>query len=156
MTFGKKKDGDAGNTDGTTKISKKGVVLTCIIVASILGASFIVWFLPSDNVPTQSTTNNMTVTFGDPNATLMSTESQFTLLQSEVQNYINETSPDTVENMSEFNSFVDTSIAQNNELMLSLLNQRPDQSIMPDYMKLMGEMKNYSQYLSGLKNMTLK
>jgi hypothetical protein len=155
MTIGKKKDSDAGNTDNTTKISKKGVVLTCVIVAAILGASFIVWFLPSDNVPSQSTTN-MTVTFRDPNATLMSTESQFALLQSEVQNYIDEPSLTKAENITEFNSFVDTSIAQNNALMLSLLNQRPDQLIMPDYLKLMGEMKNYSQYLSGLKNMTLK
>lgn len=155
MTFGKKKDGDAGKSDNTTQISKKGIVLTCVIVAAILGASFIVWFLPYDNVPNQSTTN-MTVTFRDPNATLMSTESQFTLLQSEVQNYINETSLNKVKNINGFNSFVDTSIAQNNGLMLSLLNQRPDQSIMPDYLKLMGEMKNYSQYLSSLKNMTLK
>ena len=155
MTIGKKKDSDAGNTDNTTKISKKGVVLTCVIVAAILGASFIVWFLPADNVPNQSLTN-MTVIFRDPNATLMSTESQFMLLRSEVQNYINETSLNKVGNTTEFNSFVDTSIAQNNDLMLSLLNQDPDQSIMPNYLKLMGEMKNYSQYLSGLKNMTLK
>ena len=155
MTFGKKKDGDANNTNNNKRISKKGIIFTCVMVAAILGASFIVWFLPSDNVPTQSTTN-MTVTFRDPNATLMSTESQFALLQSEVQNYIDEPSLTKVENITEFNSFVDTSIAQNNALMLSLLNQRTDQSIMPNYLKLMGEMKNYSQYLSGLKNMTLK
>lgn len=155
MTFGNKKDGDANNTNNNKQITKKGVVLTCIIVAAILGASFIVWFLPADNVPNQSTTN-MTVTFRDPNATLISTESQFTLLQSEVKNHIYETSLNKIENITEFNSFVDASIAQNNGLMLSLLNQRPDQSIMPDYLKLMGEMKNYSQYLLGLKNMTLQ
>ena len=155
MTFGKKKDGDANNTNNNKRISKKGIIITCVMVAAILGASFIVWFLPADNVPNQSLPN-MTVIYRDPNATLMSTESQFMLLRSEVQNYIDETNLNKVENTTEFNSFVDTSIAQNNDLILSLLNQDPDQSIMPNYLKLMGEMKNYSQYLSGLKNMTLK
>jgi hypothetical protein len=150
MTFGKKRSNVNGNANNNKRVSKKGIILTCVFVAAILGASFVVWFLPTGNVPNSSITN-MTVTFTDPNTTLMSTESQFTLLQREVQNHINETSLNEVENITEFNSFVDTSIAQNDELMLSLLSGKPDQSLMPDYLNLMSEMKNYSQYLSDLK-----
>ena len=155
MTFGKKRSSVGGNTDNNKRVSKKGIILTCVIVAAILGASFVVWFLPTGNVPNQRITN-MTVTFTDPNATLMSTESQFTLLQREVRNHISETSLNDVENITEFNSFVDTSIAQNNELMLSLLSGKPDQSLMPNYLNLMSEMKNYSQYLSDLKTTGIK
>lgn len=150
MVFDKKRTDDRGNTNNNKRISIKGIILTTVIVGGILAASFVVWFLPAGNVPNQSTTN-MTVTFMDPNATLMSAESQFTLLQREVQNHVNETSIKEFENITEFNSFLDTSITQNNELMLSLLNGRPDQSLMPDYLNLMSKMKNYSQYLSDLK-----
>lgn len=158
MTFGNKK-GD-GNDDGinnnNSRISKKGVLLTCIIVAAILCASFVVWLLPSENVPNQGI-SNMTVTFMDPNATLISTKSQFILLQSELQNQINNKSQlNEVENNTEFSSLIDASIDQNNELMLSLLNGSPDQTLMPDYLNLMREMKNYSLYLSDLKNQTSK
>jgi hypothetical protein len=158
MTFGNKK-GD-GNDDGinnnNSRISKKGVLLTCIIVAAILCASFVVWLLPGENVPNQGI-SNMTVTFMDPNATLISTKSQFILLQSELQNQINNKSQlNEVENNTEFSSLIDASIDQNNELMLSLLNGNPDQTLMPDYLNLMREMKNYSLYLSDLKNQTSK
>lgn len=154
MTFGGNKGDDGGNTKNGQRISKKGILLTCVMVVAILAASFVVWFLPTGNVSNQSTTN-MTITFTDPNATLASTESQFELLQNEIQNRINDTGLTEVENITEFNLFIDASIAQNNELMLSLLNGNPDESLMPDYLSLMNEMKNYSQYLSGLKNNTI-
>jgi len=154
MTFGDNEGDDGGNNKNGKRISKKGILLTCVMVVAILAASFVVWFLPAGNVSNQSTTN-MTITFPDPNATLASTESQFELLQNEVQNRINDTSLTGVENITEFNLFIDASIAQNNELMLSLLNGNPDESLMPDYLSLMNEMKNYSQYLSYLKNNTI-
>jgi len=158
MTFGNKKG--CGNDDGinnnNSRISKKGLLLTCIIVAAILGASFVVWLVPGENVPNQGI-SNMTVTFMDPNTTLISTKSQFFLLQSELQNQINNKSqPNEVGNNTEFGSLIDASIDQNNELMLSLLNGNPDQTLMPDYLNLMKEMKNYSLYLSELKNVTSK
>lgn len=158
MTFGNRKgDGSDDSTKNNNKrMSKKGVLLTFIIVAAILGASFVVWLVPSGNVPNQGT-SNMTVTFMDPNATLISTKSQFILLQNELQNQLNnESEVREVDNNTEFSSLIDASIDQNNELMLSLLNGNPDQSLMPDYLELMREMKNYSSYLSGLKNVTLR
>jgi hypothetical protein len=97
----------------------------------------------------------MTVTFRDPNATLISVKSQFVVLQKELQDQINnKTGPDQVKNETEFNTLIDASIAQNNELMMSLLNGNPDQSLMPDYLNLMSAMKNYTLYLSDLKNAT--
>lgn len=152
MTFGKKKGGhtDISNNNDSKGISKKGILLTCVMVGAILATSFVVWLLPNENVPNRGT-SNMTITFKDPNATLVSTKSQFLLLQSEVQNQINGTVPI---NKTYFNTFIDTSISLNNDLMLTLLNGNPDQSIMPDYLKLMNEMRNYSQYLNNLKNIS--
>ena len=156
MTFGNKKSGNGDDiSNKNRRISKKGLILTCVLVAGILGASFVVWLIPSDNIPNQ-VTSNMTVTFRDPNATLISVKSQFVVLQNELQDQINnKTGPDQVKNETEFNSLIDASIDQNNELMMSLLNGNPDQSLMPDYLNLMSEMKNYTLYLSDLKNATL-
>ncbi|GKS61456.1 MAG: hypothetical protein DA329_09475 [Candidatus Nitrosocosmicus sp.] len=155
MTFGNKKSGNGDDiSKKNRRITNKGLILTCVLVAGILGASFVVWLIPSDNIPNQ-VTSNMTVTFRDPNATLISVKSQFVVLQNELQDQINnKTGPDQVKNETEFNSLIDASIDQNNELMMSLLNGNPDQSLMPDYLNLMSEMKNYTLYLSDLKNAT--
>jgi hypothetical protein len=157
MTFGNKKgDNDDGISNKNNRISKKGLMLTCILVAAILGASFVVWLIPSENVPNQ-VSSNMTVTFRDPNSTLISIKNQFIVLQGELQNQINNiTQTSKANNDSGFRSLIDASITQNNELMLSLLNGKPGQSLMPDYLNLMSAMKNYSLYLSDLKNATLK
>ncbi len=155
MTFGNKKSGNGDDiSKKNRRITNKGLILTSVLVAGILGASFVVWLIPSDNIPNQ-VTSNMTVTFRDPNATLISVKSQFVVLQNELQDQINnKTGPDQVKNETEFNSLIDASIDQNNELMMSLLNGNPDQSLMPDYLNLMSEMKNYTLYLSDLKNAT--
>ena len=157
MTFGNKKGGnDDGISNKNNRISKKGLILTCVLVAAILGASFVVWLIPSENVPNQ-VSNNMTVTFRDSNATLISIKSQFLVLQNELQNQINNiTQTNGANNNSEYRSLIDATITQNNELMLSLLNGKPGQSLMPDYLNLMSEMKNYSLYLYDLKNATLE
>ena len=155
MTFGNKKGGnDDGISNKNNRISKKGLILTCVLVAAILGASFVVWLIPSENVPNQ-VSNNMTVTFRDSNATLISIKSQFVVLQNELQNQIkNITQTNEAKNNSGFRSLIDATITQNNELMLSLLSGKPGQSLMPDYLDLMSEMKNYSLYLYDLKNAT--
>ena len=155
MTFGNKKgDNDDGISNKNNRISKKGLILTCVLVAAILGASFVVWLIPSENVPNQ-VSSNMTVTFRDSNATLISIKSQFVVLQNELQNQINNiTQTNGANNNSEYRSLIDATITQNNELMLSLLSGKPGQSLMPDYLDLMSEMKNYSLYLYDLKNAT--
>ena len=155
MTFGNKKGGnDDGISNKNNRISKKGLILTCVLVAAILGASFVVWLIPSENVPNQ-VSSNMTVTFRDSNATLISIKSQFVVLQNELQNQIkNITQTNEAKNNSGFRSLIDATITQNNELMLSLLSGKPGQSLMPDYLDLMSEMKNYSLYLYDLKNAT--
>lgn len=148
MTFRKKK-----NNGNITRVNKKGIFLTCLIVAGILGASFIVWLIPSDNVRNNGS-GNMVLTFSDPNETLASVNSRFALLQVGFQDQINEVKTGGT-NLTYTKNLVDTAILQNNELMVTLLNGNPPESLMPNYIELMNSLKNYSIYLSNIKNITL-
>jgi hypothetical protein len=146
-----KKEND--NTNNSKKINKKGIILTGILVIGIIGASFIVWFLPSENVQNGGGMSNMTITFSDPNDTLTSVNSQFLLIQNEVQNQIDNTKANTF-NRTYIDNVIGVSIVQNNELMQNLLNGQPDQSIMPKYVESMNNLKDYSMYLLNVKNIT--
>ena len=145
-----KKEND--NSNNIKKINKKGIILTIILVISIIGASFAVWLLPSENVQ-NSGMSNMTITYLDPNDTLTSVNSQFLLLQNEVQNQINDAKANTV-NKTYINNVIDVSINQNNELMQTLLNGQPNQTLMASYVALMNNLKDYTVYLSNVKNIT--
>ncbi len=145
-----KKEND--NTNNSKKINKKGIILTSILVIGIIGASFIVWFLPSENVQNGGM-RNMTITFSDPNDTLTSVNSQFLLIQNEVQNQIDNAKANTF-NRTYIDNVIGVSIVQNNELMQNLLNGQPDQSIMPNYVESMNNLKDYSMYLLNVKNIT--
>ena len=146
-----KKESD--NTNNIKKINKKGIILTSILVVGIIGASFIVWFLPSENLQNREM-SNMTISFLDPNDTLTSVSSQFLLLQNEVQNQINDAKVNDV-NQTYIKDIIDVSIIQNNELMQTLLNGQPNQSLMPKYVELMNNLTDYSLYLLDVKNITL-
>ena len=143
---------ESDNTHNKRHINKKGIILTSILVLGIIGASFIVWFLPSENAQNNGMTN-MTISFLDPNDTLASVNSQFLLLQNEVQNQINDAKANTV-NKTYINNVIDVSINQNNELMQTLLNGQPNQTLMASYVALMNNLKDYTVYLSNLKNIT--
>ena len=143
---------ESDNTHNKRHINKKGIILTSILVLGIIGASFIVWFLPSENAQNNGMTN-MTISFLDPNDTLASVNSQFLLLQNEVQNQINDAKANTV-NKTYINNVIDVSINQNNELMQTLLNGQPNQTLMASYVALMNNLKDYSVYLSNVKNIT--
>ena len=145
-----KKEND--NTHNSKKINKKGIILTSILVIGIIGASFIVWFLPSENVQNNGV-SNMTISFLDPNDTLTSVNSQFSLLQNEVQNQIDDAKANTV-NRTYINDVISVSINQNNELMQTLLNGQPNQTLMPRYVESMNNLKDYSVYLLNVKNIT--
>lgn len=140
------------NSRKNNRLNKKGVVLTMILVGGIVAASFLVWLLPSGNNGSPMT-SNMTVTFLDPNVTLTSVKSQFGLLKDEVENQINagKMNQTQTQNISSINSFLTTSIHQNEELMKTLLNGNPDQVLLPEYLTLMSEMKNYSLLLNTMK-----
>ena len=97
--------------------------------------------------------SNMTISFLDPNDTLTSVNSQFLLLQNEVQNQINDAKANTV-NKTYINDVISVSIIQNNELMQTLLNGQPNQTLMPNYVELMNNLKDYSVYLLNVKNIT--
>lgn len=146
-----KKESDNGNN--IKKINKKGIILTSILVVGIIGASFIVWFLPSENLQNREM-SNMTISFLDPNDTLTSVSSQFLLLQNEVQNQINGAKVNDV-NQTYIKDIIDVSIIQNNELRQTLLNGQPNQSLMPKYVELMNNLTAYSSYLLDVKNITL-
>jgi len=150
--------GNTGNDDGNNpsnkkSVNKKGVILTSTLVAGIIVASFLAWLLPSGNNGSP-VTSNMTVTFLDPNLTLTSVKSQFGLLKEEVENQVDPQRVNQTQNTSSFDSFVAASIKQNEELMRTLSNGNPDQGLLPQYLTLMGEMKNYSIFLSNLKSNT--
>jgi hypothetical protein len=146
-----KKESD--NTNNIKKINKKGIILTSILVVGIIGASFIVWFLPSENLQNREM-SNMTISFSDPNDTLTSVSSQFLLLQNAVQNQINGAKANDV-NQTYIKDIIDVSINQNNELMQTLLNGQPNQSLVPKYVDLMNNLTSYSLYLLDVKNITL-
>ena len=145
-----KKEND--NSNNIKKINKKGIILTIILVISIIGASFAVWLLPSENVQ-NSGMSNMTITYLDPNDTLTSVNSQFLLLQNEVQDQISDAKTNTV-NKTYINDVISVSIIQNNELMQTLLNGQPNQTLMASYVALMNNLKDYTVYLSNVKNIT--
>lgn len=149
MTTDKKKN---DNSTNVKKISKKGIIITTILVTVIIGSSFIVWFLPSENVQNGGM-SNMTISFLDPTDTLASVNSQFTLLQNEVQNQVEDAKTNTI-NRTYMNDVIGVSIAQNNELMQTLLNGQPNQTLMPNYVELMNNLKDYSVYLLNIKNIT--
>ena len=144
---------ESGNVNNVKKINKKGIILTSILVIAIIGASFIVWFLPSENLQNREM-SNMTISFVDPNDTLTSVNSQFLLLQNEVQNQINDAKVNDV-NKTYIKDIIDISIIQNNGLMQTLLNGQPNQSLMPKYVELMNNLKDYSLYLLNVKNISL-
>ena len=144
---------ESGNANNIKKINKKGIILTSILVIAVIGASFIVWFLPSENLQNREM-SNMTISFVDPNDTLTSVNSQFLLLQNEVQNQINDAKVNDA-NKTYIKDIIDISIIQNNGLMQTLLNGQPNQTLMPKYVELMNNLKDYSVYLLNVKNITL-
>ena len=151
FTRGDAENGDKNNPSKKNSLNKKGVILTSILVLGIIAASFVVWVLPGGNNGSHSS-SNMTVTFLDPNVTLTSVKSQFEILKDEVEKQSDIQKTNQTQNASSFNSFVTASINQNEELMRTLLNGNPDQGLLPEYLTLMSEMKNYSIFLNNMKS----
>ena len=135
------------------KLDKKGLVLTLFIVIGIVGASFIVWFLPTDNIKNDRS-NNAVIPFSNPNDTLISVNNQYVILKSEVSNQLNDFSSGNQTNLTQVKSGIDASIKQNNELMQTLLNGNPSGPLVNQYVTLMNSLKNFSFYLGDIKNVT--
>ncbi|MBA3977617.1 MAG: hypothetical protein H0X50_05425 [Nitrosopumilus sp.] len=146
-------DGNKYNRDKVKKHNKKGIILTLCIVIGIIGASFIIWFLPQGNEK-NNTTNDTMMLFSNPNDTLASVNNQYTLLKDEVGNQLNSVSVTNKSNLAQIDNSVDASITQNNQLMQTLLNGNPTGSLVNEYVKLMNSLKNFSFYLSDIKNIT--
>lgn len=130
--------------------SKKGVLLTVIIVIAVISTSFIVWFLPQGAV-LQNENSNMTIVFSDPALTLSSVESQYNIIKEEFENSHNATTNQS-SNMTNIENLAEVSTKQIDELMLILLNGNPTDSLLPSYVDLMNDLKNYSNYLSTFVN----
>jgi hypothetical protein len=135
------------------KLDKKGLIVTLFIVIGIVGASFIVWFLPQDNNK-NNTSNNVAMPFSNPNDTLISVNNQYMILKNEVNNQLNNFSSGNQTNLTQVKSSIDVSIEQNNELMQTLLNGNPSGPLVNGYVKLMNSLKNFSFYLGDIKNIT--
>ncbi len=132
------------------KYSKKGIVLTFVIALGIIGASFLVWFLP--NQANQNKGSNEGMIFSNPNSTLVSVKNQYLILKSEINDQIDIARNNASASKQLVNN-IDVSIKQSNDLMQTLLNGNPTQPLMADYVYLMNDIKNFSFYLSDLKNL---
>ncbi|MGN6707789.1 MAG: hypothetical protein ACTHKF_00380 [Candidatus Nitrosocosmicus sp.] len=148
------------NDKSKKKIDKKGVVITLIIVVGIVGASFIVWFLPQGiNQNNGNNNGNNEMIFSNPNDTLVAVSNQFMLLKNELNNQTNSgnnifsRSNISSSSLSQLKSSIDASIKQNNGLMQSLLHGNPSGALVPNYVNMMNKLKNFSFYLDDLKNM---
>ncbi len=146
-------DGNKYNRDKVKKHNKKGIILTLFIVIGIIGASFSIWLLPQGNEK-NNTTNDTMMLFSNPSDTLASVNNQYTLLKDEVGNQLNGISVTNKSNPTQINNSIDASITQNNLLMQTLLNGNPTGSLVNEYVKLMNSLKNFSFYLSDIKNIT--
>ena len=135
------------------KYNKKGIILTSCIVVGIVGASFLIWFLPQGNVES-NTTNDTMILFSNPNDTLISVNNQYVLLKDEVDNQLKNISITNRSNLTPIRNSIDVSITQNNQLMQTLLNGNPSGSLVNEYVKLMNTLKNFSFYLVDIKNIT--
>lgn len=129
------------------------MILTSCIVVGIIGASFLIWFLPQGNVE-NNTTNDTMMLFSNPNDTLVSVNNQYVLLRDEVDNQLKNISITNRSNLSPIRNSLDVSITQNNQLMKTLLNGNPPGSLVNEYVKLMNTLKNFSFYLVDVKNIT--
>jgi hypothetical protein len=141
------------NNKNKNKIDKKGAVITLFIVIGIVGASFIVWFLPQGNLQTRSTGGNNMI-FSNPNDTLISVNNQYMVLKDEVNNLLSGISRSNQANLTQAKDSIDVSIKQNNELMQTLLHGNPTGSQVASYVKSMNILKNFSFYLEDVKNIT--
>jgi hypothetical protein len=146
-------DGNKYNSGKTKKHNKKGILLTSCIVVGIIGASFLIWFLPQGNIES-NTTNDTMMLFSNPNDTLISVNNQYVLLKDEVDNQIKNISTTHRSNLTQVIDSLDVSIAQNNHLMQTLLNGNPSGSLVNEYVNLMNALKNFSFYLVDVKNIT--
>jgi hypothetical protein len=135
------------------KIDKKGIIITLCIVVGIIGASFIVWFLPQGNIQNNNTGNNLMI-FSNPNDTLNSVNNQYMLLKNEVNNQLKNFSISNQSNLIQIKNSIDASIKQNNDLMQTLLHGNPHGSMITIYVKSMNNLKNFSFFLDDVKNMT--
>jgi hypothetical protein len=135
------------------KLDKKGLIVTLFIVIGVVGASFIVWFLPTDNIK-NNPSNKDVIPFSNPNDTLISVNNQYMILKSEVSNQLNDFSSGNQTNLTQVKSGIDASIEQNNELMQTLLHGNPSGPLVNQYVKLMNSLKNFSFYLGDIKNVT--
>ena len=143
----------SGDKIKKNKLDKKGLIVTLFIVIGIVGASFIVWFLPQDNIE-NNVSNNAVMPFSNPNDTLISVNNQYIILKSEVSNQLKNITSGNQTNLTQVKSSIDVSIEQNNELMQTLLNGNPSGPLVNGYVKLMNSLKNFSLYLGDIKNIT--
>lgn len=141
----------SGDKIKKNKLDKKGLIVTLFIVVSIVGASFIVWFLPQDNIKNNAS-NNAVMPFSNPNDTLISVNNQYIILKSEVSNQLKNITSGNQTNLTQVKSSIDASIKQNNELMQTLLNGNPSGPLVNQYVTLMNSLKNFSFYLGDIKN----
>jgi hypothetical protein len=141
-----------GKDKNKKKLDKKGIIITICIVVGIIGASFIVWFLPQGNNQNSIGGNNMMI-FSNPNDTLISVNNQYMLLKSELNNQLKDFPISNKSNIIQIKNSINATIKQNNDLMQTLLHGNPHGSMVSSYVKSMNNLKNFSFFLDDIKNL---
>ncbi len=95
-----------GKDKNKKKSDKKGILITICIVVGIIGASFIVWFLPQGSNQNSNNGNNMMI-FSNPNDTLISVNNQYTLLKNELNNQLKNFSISNQSNLIQIKNSID-------------------------------------------------
>ena len=142
-----------GKDKNKKKSDKKGIIITICIVVGIIGASFIVWFLPQGSNQNSNNGNNLMI-FSNPNDTLISVNNQYMLLKSELNNQLKNFSISNQSNLIQIKNSINASIKQNNDLMQTLLHGNPHGSMVSRYVKSMNNLKNFSFFLDDVKSIT--
>ncbi|HEY6536793.1 MAG TPA: hypothetical protein VIY08_13495 [Candidatus Nitrosocosmicus sp.] len=141
------------NDKNKKKFNQKGIIITLLISVGIIGASFIVWLLPTGTVRNTSNGNNLMV-FTNPNDTLQSVNTQYMLVKNEINNQIKNFTAFPHASMIPLKNSINASIKQNNDLMQTLLHGNPPRSMLSGYVNLMTNLKNFSFYLDDIKNVS--
>lgn len=154
MSFNDKNNNQKKNNI-SKKVSKKGIIITCVIVLGIISASFLIWFLPSGNIQNQ-TQDAISITFSSPNDTLVYVTTHHVLLQNEIKNQLNLFKNHSI-NETQLSNSLDTTSNQNEQLMKILLDNKPSNEqgdMLNKYINMMNSLKNFSFYLKDLKNLS--
>ena len=126
----------------TTMASKKGVMITAIILGIITGASFLIWMIPENSETTFVVTNYDEYIDGVKNIHEILEES----INIEYQNLINGKI-----NPNEYNTIADVTTSQITSQISEFVTSKPPEKWQDSYINYMDAMKKFNTYVGETK-----